>query len=97
MADEYREQALLLREVIGNPFRPVTIVPAHRTPSVVSVAQAAYDDRQLPRGELDPQRLAVLADALEDAGAPDELVAHLRSPGPHVRGCHAVDLCLGLS
>ena len=43
------------------------------------------------------QRLAVLADALEEAGSPDELVAHLRGPGPHVRGCWCVDLILGLS
>jgi hypothetical protein len=26
---------------------------------------------------------------------PHPLLAHLRSPGPHVRGCHAVDLILG--
>jgi hypothetical protein len=43
-----------------------------------------------------PTRLAVTADALEDAGCtyPD-LLGHLRSPGPHVRGCWAVDLVLG--
>jgi hypothetical protein len=26
-----------------------------------------------------------------------ELLGHLRSPGPHVRGCWAVDLVLGKS
>jgi hypothetical protein len=42
--------------------------------------------------------LPVLADALEDAGCTDaELLGHLRSPGPHVRGCWAVDLVLGKS
>jgi hypothetical protein len=46
---------------------------------------------------LDLHRLAVLADALEEAEAPSELVAHLRGPGAHMRGCHVVDLCLGLS
>jgi hypothetical protein len=41
-------------------------------------------------------RMPVLADALEDAGCTDaELLAHLRSPGPHVRGCWAIDLLLG--
>ena len=45
----------------------------------------------------DKRVLAVRADALEEAGAPAELVAHLRGPGPHVRGCHVVDLCLGLN
>jgi hypothetical protein len=31
-----------------------------------------------------------------DAGCTDaELLAHLRSPGPHVRGCHAIEALLG--
>lgn len=47
-------------------------------------------------GTLDPTNLLVLADALEDAGCDaGELLGHLRSPGPHVRGCWAVDLVLG--
>jgi hypothetical protein len=105
--EQVQEQALqqchadlvaLILDVFGNPFRPLILDPSHyRTPTVVSLARAAYDERQLPSGELDPHRLAVLADALEEAGAPDELVSHLRGPGPHVRGCFAVDLCLGLS
>jgi hypothetical protein len=38
------------------------------------------------------------ADALEDAGCTDsDLLGHLRSPGPHVRGCWTVDLVLGKS
>jgi hypothetical protein len=90
-------QCRLLRCVFGNPFRPVSLAPAQRAPAAVSLARAAYEERQLPSGELDPHRAAVPADALEEAGSPDELVAHLRGPGPHVRGCFAVDLCLGLS
>lgn len=47
-------------------------------------------------GALDPARLVVLADALEEAGCTEEaLLRHMRSPGPHVRGCWAVDLILG--
>jgi hypothetical protein len=47
---------------------------------------------------MDPARLAVLADALEDAGCTDaELPGRLRGPGPHVRGCWAVDFVLGKS
>jgi hypothetical protein len=87
--------ARLLRCVFGNPFRPVAFDPAWRTPLVLSLVEAAYQERLLPSGELDPQRLAVLADALEEAGAEGDLLAHLRSPGPHVRGCFAVDLALG--
>jgi hypothetical protein len=65
---------------------------------VTKLAQAAYDDRHLPAGTLDNGRFSVLADALEDAGCTEEAVlSHLRSDGPHVRGCWAVDLLLGKS
>jgi hypothetical protein len=92
-----RDLARLLRDVLADPSLSATLEPARRTPTVVSLARAAYDERHLPSGDLDPHRLAVLADALEEAGAHDELVAHLRGPGPHVRGCHVVDFCLGLT
>jgi hypothetical protein len=60
------------------------------------MAQTAYDERILPAGTLDPDRLAVLADALEDAGCDNaDILSHLRGPGPHVRGCWVVDLLLG--
>jgi hypothetical protein len=69
---------------------------ACRTPAVLSLAQAAYDHRELPAGPLDPARLAELAGALEHAGCADaELLGHLRGDGPHVRGCWAVDAILG--
>jgi hypothetical protein len=56
---------------------------------VAKLAQAIYEERDL-------QRLAVLADALEDAGCDSaEVLGHLRSEGPHVRGCWALDLVLG--
>jgi hypothetical protein len=93
-------QGLLVREVFGNPFRPVTVEPAWLSwnGAVVNLARAAYDNRTLPAGTLNNERLAVLADALLDAGCGDaQLLGHLRSPGPHVRGCHAVDALLGLS
>jgi hypothetical protein len=93
-AAEQMAQASLVRDIFGNPFRPLPLDAAHRTPTVVSLARATYDERQLPSGEFDPLRLAVLGDALEEAGAAAELVAHLRAPGPHVRGCWVVDLVL---
>jgi hypothetical protein len=63
---------------------------------VVRLAQAAYEDRLLPGGHLDPARMGVLADALEEAGLTDaELLHHLRGSGPHVRGCWVVDAVLG--
>jgi hypothetical protein len=52
--------------------------------------------RGLHSGELDHGRLAVLADALEEAGCDNqEMLTHLRGPGPHVRGCWVVDVLLG--
>jgi hypothetical protein len=90
-------QCHLLRDIF-NPFRPVTVSPAWQTSQAVALAQAAYEQRELPAGDLDVARLAVLADALEDAGCTSEdVLGHLRGPGPHVRGCWAVDLVLGKS
>ncbi len=157
----------VLREIVGNPFLPVKLPYTSYwavvtgaasvigcpwlTADVLSLARAAYEERTLPRSELDPLRLAILADALEEAGCagerckechgsgtytvqarnaalsaangygaattysewrgcrhcggdhdtkgtghvPHPLLAHLRSPGPHVRGCWALDLILG--
>jgi hypothetical protein len=87
---------MLVHEVVGNPCQPSTFDPASRTPTVLTLAQAAWDERILPALTLDPCRLAVLSDALEDAGCTDDAILdHLRSPGPHVRGCWALDLLLG--
>jgi hypothetical protein len=86
----------LLRDLFGNPFRSGAVSPSWLTPPVLALAQAAYEERALPAGTLDTTRLAVLADALEDTGCDNpDLLGHLRSPGPHVRGCWAVDLVLG--
>jgi hypothetical protein len=89
----------LLRCVFGNPFRPSPPLP----PSVLAwsdgtirrLAEGIYEERRLPEGTLDTARLAILADALVDAGCDDEaLIQHCREPGPHVRGCWPVDLIL---
>jgi hypothetical protein len=86
----------LLRCIFGNPFRPVSLNPAWQNPHAVQLARAAYEERNLPGGELDAARLAVLADALEEAGCTDAAILdHLRGPGPHVRGCFVLDLLLG--
>lgn len=168
-------RARLLRDIIGNPFRPAVLPKSWAkcshcngkgwtadtsnqnlgivncgcdkgrrltgpcpwlTPAVLSLAKAAYKDRDPATGRLDPQQLSILADALEEEGCsgkdvvevveycnafmfgceefdamdtcthkvkkevrrfePHPLLAHLRSPGPHVRGCWAVDAVLGL-
>lgn len=84
-------QAAILRDLLGNPFRPVTIDPGWRTSTVVDLARAIDAE-----GTYD--RLPILADALMDAGCDDEqIIDHCRSAGPHVKGCWVVDLILGKS
>jgi hypothetical protein len=95
-------QTDLLRDLFGPlPFRLVTIDPtwlAWNDRVVVRLAQAAYEQRIMPEGTLDNGLLAILADALEEAGCTDtDILGHLRGPGPHVRCCWSVDLCLGKS
>lgn len=96
---DHPEYAQLLRDVIVNPFRPVAIPPAllaWRDGLPVRLAQAAYEERHLPASTLDNGRLAVLADALEEAGCTsEEILGHLRGPEPHVQGCWVVDSILG--
>jgi hypothetical protein len=80
----------LLRDVVGNPYREPRLDPAWLAGGVaVRLAEGIYEERAF-------DRVPVLADALEEAGCADEaILSHLRSPGPHVRGCWAVDLVLG--
>lgn len=92
---------VLLREIVGNPFRPLNISPSWLTWNdavVVRLAQGAYDKRILPSGTLDKTCLAILADALEEAGCTDEsILGHLRSNRDHYRGCFVIDALLGKS
>jgi hypothetical protein len=85
----------LLRDVFGNPFRPITRDASWQSANVLALAEAAYDQRLLPGGQLDPTRLTVLADAWEEAGCTDQAILdHLHGAGPHIRGCWPVDLLL---
>jgi hypothetical protein len=87
--------AQVLREVFGNPFRSVLFDRNWLTPAVLSLAWAAYDDRHQPGGHLKSDRLAILSDALVEAGCTDtDILGHLRSPGPHFRGCWPLDRLL---
>lgn len=84
----------LLRDIF-NPFQPGTPVSPWRSESVLNLAAASYEERSLPSGHLEPTRLALLADSLEDARCDDaELLGHLRGTGPHYRGCWGLDVVL---
>ena len=82
----------VIRDIFGNPFRPVAIDPAWRTTTAVAIGKGMYDSR-------DFSAMPILADALQDAGCDnDDVLAHCRAEnGIHVRGCWVVDLVLGKS
>jgi hypothetical protein len=84
-----RVYAELLRDIFGNPFRPVAFSGSWRTDTAVSLARTMYEAR-------DFSAMPILADALQDAGCDSEdVLTHCRGDGPHVRGCWVCDLVLG--
>lgn len=85
---EEEGQCQLLRDLFGNPFRPVPFDPAWRTPSITDLARAIYDQRRF-------KDMPVLAGALEESSCTSpELMAHCRSGEEHFKGCWAVDAIL---
>jgi hypothetical protein len=86
------EEAALLRDIFGNPFRPVEFDPEWQTDTAVTLAQLMCDSREF-------SAMPILADALQDAGCDsDELLNHLRDTSlTHVRGCWVFDLVLNRS
>jgi len=80
-----------IRDIFGNPFRPVAFDPAWQSETVVALATGIYAERAF-------ERMPILADALEEAGCDNtDILNHCRGDGPHVRGCWVVDLVLGKS
>jgi len=78
-----------LRDIFGNPFRPVTFAPEWRTDTALSLARQMYESR-------DFSLMPILADALQDADCDNEdILNHCRdTDATHVRGCWVVDLVL---
>jgi hypothetical protein len=90
---EAAAHAVLVRCLFRNPFVAAPTLERRRLApdggAVSRLAATIYAGHTF-------DRLPFLADALEDAGCTDDnLLGHLRGPGPHVRGCWAVDLVLG--
>jgi hypothetical protein len=85
-----RSYADILRDIFGNPFRPVVFDPAWRTSAAVALAGAMYESRNFGN-------MPILGDALDDAGCDNaDVLAHCRDEKQvHVRGCWVVDLVLG--
>jgi hypothetical protein len=91
-AARHAQWVCLLRELLGNPFRQVSLKSTSlgwSNGTIPKLAQSIYDERAF-------DRLPILADALEDAGCDNtDILAHCRSGSEHVRGCWVVDLLLG--
>jgi hypothetical protein len=86
-----RDIAEWVRDIFGNPFRPVIFDPAWRTFSVVALAQTMYDSQSF-------DETPALADALARAGCDRlEILSHCWTQTHHVRGCWVVDAILGLN
>ncbi|WP_246523568.1 hypothetical protein [Gemmata palustris] len=86
---ERAAQAAILREIVGNPFRPVIFEQEWRTSDVLSLAKGIYELSAF-------DRMPILADALQDAGCDNsDILNHCRGAGLHVRGCWVVDHVLG--
>ena len=82
-------QAVMIRDIFGNPFRPVSFDPSWRTGTAIRLAQVMYETR-------DFAAMPILSDALQDAGCEHaDILDHCRGDSPHVRGCWVVDLVLG--
>lgn len=89
LAVEQKEQAALLRDIFGNPFRPIALLAEWRTETAVALARRMYQSR-------DFSAMPDLSDTLEAATCDNEYILdHCRSSGPHVRGCWVIDLLLG--
>jgi hypothetical protein len=85
---ERAAQADLVRCILGDPTWPC-INQAWVTPTVADLARLIYDGRHF-------SGLPLLADVLVRAGCDDEqILGHLRGPGPHAMGCHVLDALTG--
>ncbi len=91
MDAEHTAQAVLVREVLGNPFnKKLKIKPAWRTDTVLALARQVHIDDEF-------SAMPILADALQDAGCDsDPILNHCRDTAQvHVRGCWVLDMLLG--
>jgi hypothetical protein len=92
-AEAKRKLCDAIRDVAGNPFRPVTIEPGWldaNNGQARAIARSIDEEGRFAE-------LPVLADALEDAGCSDEpILTHARQPN-HYRGCWLIDAILGKS
>jgi hypothetical protein len=78
----------LLRDVFGNPFRPVRTEERWLTPQIIELAGLIYEQRTF-------DRMAALGNLIHDAGCNEPaIIDHCKNTPIHIRGCWLVDLLL---
>ncbi|HEY3789982.1 MAG TPA: hypothetical protein VGL71_14075 [Urbifossiella sp.] len=86
---EGNRYAPILRDIFGNPLRPVSFDPRWRTADAVAIAASM-------NGSRDFSSMPILGDALAEAGCEhSDILDHCRGNAPHFKGCWVVDLVLG--
>jgi hypothetical protein len=76
--NESTVQSGRLRDIVGNPFRPMLVDPSWLTSTVLELTRQMYESR-------DFSPMPILADALQDAGCDnDDIPNHCR---------HRVSMC----
>ncbi len=85
---EQSVQADLLRDIFGNPFRPVSIRLSSLTSPVLTLARAVYEREAF-------ERMPELGQTLQASGcAITEILGHCFGHQAHARGCWVLDLIL---
>ncbi|MBW3543318.1 MAG: hypothetical protein KY476_23945 [Planctomycetes bacterium] len=86
--EELARQAVLLREIFGNPFQPIVLDKRWLSSSAVHLAREIYEAQTF-------DRMAKLAAVLESSGCNHPaILEHCRGNSQHVRGCWSVDLLM---
>jgi hypothetical protein len=81
----------VFRDLVPNPFLPLTWNPDWFTSTVRDLARTMYEAHEFGV-------MPILADALQDAGCDDEqILNHCRGARWHARGCWVLDAILGKS
>lgn len=91
-----KQLARVLREIVGNAFKPPRFEAAWRTGAVTDLARTIYEERAF-------ERMVALADALLDADCDEEAILRhcrgteigVKEPPQHLRGCWVLELALG--
>jgi len=91
-SEQHYQLTRLICDLFGYPCRRHRFSPmwlARHAATVGALAQAIYEEERF-------SDLPILADALEEAGCTNpHILKHCRGPGPHARGCWALDLLMG--